>query len=327
MDEICVFAPASVGNIGPGFDVLGMALSGMGDILFLRRSASPEIVIEEIRGDGGQLPYQADENTAGIAAKAVLDHLNIKEGVSLRLQKAIPGSGLGSSAASAVAGAYGTNRLFGGPLTKEALIPMAAIAESKVSGALFFDNIGPSMIGGITWSHPQTKEVVSLGWMDHAVIVIATPDFPLLTRDARSRLPSSVPMADFVSNMAYAAMMSWAVAKQDVIRFGRSIQDRVAEPARASLIKGFGEVKRAALSAGALGCSISGAGASMFAVVEGLTQGEAVADAMKAAFGRHDVLAQVCITRIDQAGARLVADDEHPLDAEGTAGLKADGGC
>ncbi len=307
MSELRVFAPASVGNIGPAFDILGMALAEMGDTLHFRRSSKAGIQIEKISGDGGLLPLKAEENTAGIAAQAVLDQLKVREGLVMTIDKAIPGSGLGSSAASAVAGAFGVNLLFEGGLSKLALLPLAAVAESKVSGALFFDNIGPSMMGGITWSHPQTKEVVPLGWIEGAVIVIATPDFPLLTREARTVLPQSIPMPDFISNMAYAAMISWAVAKGDVARFGRSINDRVAEPARSKLIKGFDDVKQAAMSSGALGCSISGAGASVFAVSDDLGKGAKIGEAMKAAFEKNKVNAKLRVTRMDKEGARLVA--------------------
>lgn len=306
MDAVRVFAPASVGNVGPGFDVLGMALSGMGDTLSINRSKNAGIVIEQITGDGGKLPIDPKENTAGIAVQAVLDQLKIKAGVILNLHKEIPGSGLGSSAASAVAGAYATNLLFGEPLTKTELLPLAAIAESKVSGALFFDNIGPSMMGGVTWSHPETKAVKPLGSIDQAVIIVATPDFPVLTREARQVLPKSVPMSDFISNIAYASMIAWSVAKNDVIHFGQSIQDRMAETARKSLIKGFDEVKAAALSAGALGCSISGAGATVFAVSNNQKRGKTIAAAMQAAFAHNNVKAQVRVTSMDCDGARVI---------------------
>jgi len=306
MDKVRVFAPASVGNVGPGFDVLGMALSGMGDTLSIQRSKKPGIVISQITGDEGKLPLDPKENTASIAVQAVLDHLEIKEGVVFSLHKAIPGSGLGSSAASAVAGAYAANLLFGEPLSKTELLPLAAVAESKVSGALFFDNIGPSMMGGVTWSHPETKAVRPLGAIESAVIIVVTPDFPILTREARQLLPKTIPMSDFISNMAYASMISWAVAKNDVVHFGQSIQDRVAEPARTPLIKGFNEVKAAALSAGALGCSISGAGATVFAVSDKWKKGEDISEAMLTAFSHQGVKAEVNISKMDCVGAREI---------------------
>lgn len=306
MKSVRVFAPASVGNIGPGFDVLGMALSGMGDTVTATRRHEPGISITEITGDRGRLSYKADENTAGISAQAVLDHLSCKEGVTLSLHKGVPGTGLGSSAASAVAAAYAVNLLFGEKLSKAELVPLAAVAESQVSRGFFLDNIGPSMMGGITWNNPFTKEVVSLGRIEKAIIVIAIPDFPLLTKESRRVLPGMIPMEHFISNMAYSSMIAWAVAKKDVVRFGRSIQDRIAEPARAPLIKGFEDVKKSALAAGALGCSISGAGASIFAVSEDAKKAEKIGKAMEKAFRGHQVIAEIRTTQMDRLGARMV---------------------
>ncbi|MFY9268873.1 MAG: homoserine kinase [Candidatus Manganitrophaceae bacterium] len=306
MKSVRVFAPASVGNIGPGFDLLGMALAGIGDTVAATRKSEPGVLIVEITGDGGKLSRKADENTAGIAARAVLDRLRCREGVGLTLHKGVPGTGLGSSAASAVAAAYAVNLLFGEKLSKAELIPLAAVAEAKVSKGFFLDNIGPSMMGGVTWNNPFTKEVVPLGRIEKAVIIVATPDFPLLTKESRKVLPRMIPMEHFISNMAYASMIAWAVAKKDLVRFGRSIQDLVAEPVRAPLIQGFDDVKKEALAAGALGCSISGAGASIFAVVDDLKKAEKIAKAMEKGFARHRVGSQVRITQMDRLGARMV---------------------
>jgi len=305
-ERVCVFAPASVGNIGPGFDVLGMALAQMGDTLSARRKASPGVRILKMTGNVEKLPKEADENTAGIAAQAVLDHLKIKTGVALSLHKNIPGTGLGSSAASAVAGAYATNLLFGAPLSKADLVPLAGVAEEKVSGALFLDNIGPALMGGITWNNPFTKEVLLLGAIESAVIVIVTPDFRLLTKASRTALPKTVPMSDVVSNLTYASMIAWAAAKGDARRFGAAIIDRIAEPARAPLIPGFAEAKQNALSAGAFGCGISGAGASVFAVSDEKSTGHEIGEAMRLGFEHCGIKAKICVTKIDQKGARAI---------------------
>lgn len=306
MDTVSVFAPASTGNIGPGFDLLGMALTGMGDTVTASRCADSGVRMEAITGDGGKLPREVEKNTACIAAQAVLAHLGCGDGVMLTLEKNIPGTGLGSSAASAVAAACAVNLLFGQKLTKAQLIPLAAIAESRVSGGFFLDNIGPSMVGGITWNNPFTQEVVQLGLLTTAVIVVAIPNAPLLTKDSRRVLPDMVSMEQFVFNMAQASMMSWAAAIGDVKRFGCAILDRVAEPVRATLIPGFQAAKAAALSAGAFGCSISGAGASVFAVTDNLDDGQKIAVAMRAGLAREGVLSQVRVTQIDPMGARAV---------------------
>ncbi|MEK7703261.1 MAG: homoserine kinase [Nitrospirota bacterium] len=310
MMQVRVFAPASIGNIGPGFDLLGMAIAGMGDIVTAKKSRKPGVTISKITSEKGAivgtLPMDADKNTAGISAAAVLSELNVKEGVTLTLHKGVFGTGLGSSAASAVAAAFAVNFLFGNGLSRQELILLAGVAESKVSGGFFLDNIGPSMMGGVTWNNPFTKEVVPLGVIEKAIVVIATPDFPLLTRESRKALPAVIPMKTFISNMAYASMMAWAVAKKDVERFGRSIQDLVAEPSRAPLIKGFDAAKQAALDTGALGCSIAGAGATIFAITNNRRKAAKIGEAMKAAFYSHQVAATIRITTIDKKGARGV---------------------
>ncbi len=300
-----VFAPASVGNIGPGFDVLGMALSGMGDTVTATRLPDRGVVIAKITGDK-TLSYEADKNTAGIVANVVLTHCQAPFGVSLVLHKGVPGSGLGSSAASAVAAAYAVSRLFSKRLSKQELIPLAATAEEAVSGGYFLDNIAASMMGGIVWNHPETKEVIRLGHLESAVIVLAIPSFRLLTKEARKVLPQEVPLPYFVANMASASMMAWSVARKDLKRFGQSIHDRVVEPARAPLIQGFYAVQEAAYAAGALGCSISGAGATVFAVAQSKERGFAIGHAMQKAFGKNNVTSVIRMTGIDPYGVRIV---------------------
>jgi homoserine kinase len=304
--KVTVFAPASIGNIGPGFDVLGMALAGIGDEVVASRIPERKVVIREILGDAGKLPREAERNTAGIAALSLLDRLEAREGVELSLKKGVPGTGLGSSAASAVAASFAVNLLFGERLKKEELIPLAAQAESSVSGGYFLDNVGPSMMGGITWNHPFSRTVIQLGRLPRAVVVVATPDFPLLTKESRKVLPKEVPIEVFIFNLAQASLMTWAAAKGNLELFGRSIIDRMAEPARAPLITGFADVKAAAIEAGALGCSISGAGASVFAVTGNLGKGERIGVAMEKAFRDHGASAKITVTRIDRWGARKV---------------------
>lgn len=306
MKSVAVFAPASVGNIGPGFDLLGMALANMGDTVVAIQSCQPGVVIDKITGDEGRLSYKADENTAGIAAHTVLEYLKIRQGIVLTLHKGVPGTGLGSSAASAVAASYAVNALFSGGLSKLELIPLAAVAESKVSGGFFLDNIGPSMMGGVTWNNPFTKEVVRLGVISKSVVIVAIPDFMLFTKESRRVLPTAIPMEQFISNMAYASMMAWSVAMNNAKQFGKSIQDRVVEPARAPLIHGFDDVKKVAIEAGALGCSISGAGASIFAVTDTGGNAEKIGCAMAAGFKKNGVACQIKVTRMDRYGARRV---------------------
>ncbi len=305
-DTVTVFAPASTGNIGPGFDVLGMALAGLGDTVHARRIPERKVVIREIRGDSGKLPTDARKNTAGIAASKVLKLLKADAGVELILEKNIPGNGLGSSAASAIAGGFAVNALFGSPLSKANLLLPCAAAEALVSGGYFLDNAAASLFGGVNVTNPETREVISLGGLAGAVIVVATPRYQLLTARSRKVVPKRVPLASMIANCARACAIVAGVAKQDVGLFGRSIVDVVVEPARAPLIPGFAAVKRAALKAGALGCSISGAGSSVFAVTMDRETGGRIGDAMKKAFARARLDSVITVTTIDPDGARVV---------------------
>jgi len=308
MDYVKVFAPASVGNIGPGFDVLGMAIERLGDVVEARRIPRRTVRISEVTGDDGRLPRRAAFNTAGIAALAVLRLLKPSGGVELKIHKGIPGSGLGSSAASAVAGGFAVNQLYGAKLSRTDLVLPCAIAESKVSGGVFLDNIGASLMGGVVITHPSAKTVLPLGYIPNVMIVVATPDYRLLTKKARKILPKKIGLEQAVSNMSYACTLVAAISRRDAKMFGCAIQDGMIEPVRAGLIPGFGEVKKAALRRGALGCSISGAGASVFAVTDSPELAPGIGEAMRKAFGRHGLDSIITITRMDRQGARVMHD-------------------
>jgi homoserine kinase len=283
-----------------------MALAGLGDTIHARKIPQRRVVIRAIRGDGGTLPTNARNNTAGIAAANVLKLLKADAGVELVLEKNIPGNGLGSSAASAIAGGFAVNALFGSPLAKSDLLLPCAAAEASVSGGYFLDNAAASLFGGINVTNPDTRDVTSLGGLEGAIIVVATPRYPLLTARSRKVLPKRVPLAAMIANCSRACAIVAAVATRDATLFGRSIVDVVVEPARAPLIPGFVSVKRAALKAGALGCSISGAGSSVFAVTTDKSVGERIGTVMRQAFARAGLESVITVTTIDPTGARTI---------------------
>jgi homoserine kinase len=306
MNEIKVFAPASVGNIGPGFDTLGMAVKKIGDTIWAKKNNMKRVQILEISGDLGKLPLSADKNTAGIAAKKVLKRLGIREGIDLRVHKNIPGNGLGSSAASAVGGAVAANILFGSRLSQEELLQISTEAESFVSGGTFMDNIGASLYGGIILARPAEKKVIKIGVLNRLTLILATPDFPLMTKKARKILPKKIEMSRWIQNMSNSCAMVLGVCRKDPILFGTAISDVVIEPVRARLIPGFYEVKRAALANGALGCSISGAGSTLFAVTDQENLGDAIGQSMMKSFLKKGVESVITISKIDGLGARKV---------------------
>lgn len=306
MEWIKVFSPATIGNIGPGFDVLGLAIKGLGDIVEARK-ISRGIKISSIKSPM-KLSKDPNKNTAGIAAKEVLKILKVKGGVELKLEKGLPsGSGLGSSAASAAAAAYAVNYLYGNKLKKEDLILPATNAEAVVSGGFFADNTAPALLGGATLTRSYVPfDVIKIGFIKKLKIIVITPKIVVLTRVARAILPKKIYMKDFVSNMANACLISAAFAKNNYGLFARSLNDVVIEPIRSRLIKGFYEVKKAAIKAGADGMTISGAGPSVFAITDDSKKAEKIKQAMKKTFKEFGVETSSIITVIDKEGAKIV---------------------
>ncbi len=306
MKSVTVFAPASIGNIGPGFDVLGLAITSLGDHVEARRIPSG-VRIVEITGLSDSIPYEPESNSAGLAAKEVLALLNVREGVELCIHKSVPSAaGLGSSAASAAGAAFAVNELFQGGLTPNDLIYPATLAEAAVSGGFFADNTAPALLGGATLTRcREPLDVIKLGSIRDLLIVVATPAFELPTKKSRAVLPDYIPLPSFVENMANSCLMVAAFTTGDINLFGRCVNDTVIEPVRAHLIPGFYDVKNAALEAGAFGCSISGGGPSVFAVTDNMSRAHLIGEAMTKAFRDCGVESTMCIAKMETNGARV----------------------
>jgi homoserine kinase len=309
--RVTAFAPGGVGNIGPGLDILGLALDGPGDRVRAEWSASPGIQI--LDPGHRELSRDPNQHTAGLAASAVIDRAGISlhspRGIALTVHKGLPLSGgQGGSAASAVAGAFAVNALLGEPLDRRALIAACLAAEEKVSGR-HADNIAPSLLGGIVLIRSlDPPDVVQLPVPPELCVVLVRPDQRLRTAEARAVLPSDISRAVALHQAAQVGAIIAALACGDYALLGRAIDDRIAEPARAALLPGFREAKAAALEAGALGCSISGSGPSAFALVRGRTAGAEVGRAMAAAYAACNQSTEVRVAGIDREGARLVPD-------------------
>ena len=304
-----VFAPASIANLGPGFDVLGVALEGLGDVIDARRSETPGVAITGISGEAGTIPQDPAKNCAGRSAESVLRLLKGKAakvaGIEMRLHKGLPqGSGLGSSAASAVGGAVAAHLLYGSPLGSNVLLEAALEGETLASGGRHADNLAASLLGGFTIvrSH-DPLDVIRLEIPSAIRFVVVLPAMEIETRYARTLIPAVVPLQDAVANWANVAALVAAVARGDAADMGRAVADRIIEPVRSKLIPGFAEVKKSALDAGAHGCSISGAGPAMFAIASA-ANAERVALAMHAAFQRHGLATRHHVCPPDNRGAR-----------------------
>lgn len=310
------FAPGGVGNIGPGLDILGLALDGPGDTVQVEWTDTPGI---RIRDPGHpDLPRNPARHTAGLAAQAVLDRAGDercrKRGIDLTVRKGLPLSGgQGGSAASAVASAVAVNTLLGSPLNRFDLLGAALDAEEGVSGR-HADNIAPALLGGIVLVRSlDPLDLVELPIPEELRVVLARPHQQLRTAEARRVLPARVSRATALHQAAQVGAMVAALASGDYALLGRAIDDRIAEPVRHGLLPGFREAKRAALNAGALGSSISGSGPTAFALVCGSDSGERVAAAMSAAYTACGHRSDVRVARIDREGARIVNGAEEDV--------------
>ena len=307
--EVRVFAPATVANVACGFDVLGFAIEAPGDEVVARHSDKPGLRITKITGDGGKLPRDADKNTAGVAALDLLRHLGMSDrGIELEIHKKMPfGSGLGSSAASAVAGVYAINKLIGEPLAKKQLLPFAMQGEASADGAWHADNVGPSLLGGIIFIRSnQELDISQLPVPENLYATVVHPDIEILTKTAREILPTEIPMVNATQQIGNLGGLICGLIQEDYAMIGRSIHDVIAEPRRQKLIPEFYNAKRAAMAQGALGFSISGAGPSVFALCEGEEIAQRSGEAISRVFDAINLGNQCYVSRINMEGVHVI---------------------
>ncbi|MGB0588846.1 MAG: homoserine kinase [Myxococcota bacterium] len=312
--RITASAAASVSNLGPGYDVLGLCLESPRDRVTVERTDSGVVELVEVSGDGGRLPRVAEENCASIAAQRVLEQFGPPgAGVRLWLEKGLPlGSGLGSSGASAVAAALATSALVSPETPRELLLSACREGERHATGSPHPDNVAPSLLGGLvacvprpTTEDTEAIEVVQLPIVDGLWIAAVKPDVEVRTADARAALPTHIPMADVVANLGAMASLVAGLATGDLAQVGRALTDRIATPYRRGLIPGYDAVVTAAVEAGAVGAGISGSGPTVFALVDGAEAAVHVAEVMVRAFGREGHAAMTVLGAVDPVGARI----------------------
>lgn len=312
--EARAFAPASIGNIGVGFDLLGHAIEGPRDVAIVRRIDAPEVRIVAIRGDVAgvdSLPLEAERNTAGRALIALREALGLDYGFEVELEKGIPlGSGLGGSAASCVAALVAANAVIGAdgkraPLSRDALYPFALQGEAVASGSLHGDNVAPMLLGGVVLAtHDRMIPLPAPDWL---FCVVVHPDQVLETRRARAALSEPYPLSQFVEQSAHLALFLIGLQRGDMQLIRDGLNDTLVEPRRSALIPGFADVKHAALAHDALGASISGAGPSVFAWFGSKEKAEAAAPAMRAAFVAAGYDARAYVSPVAAKRAEVLA--------------------
>lgn len=305
-----VFAPATIANIGPGFDVLGLALSEPGDFLEIELRDTPGVEIVEITGDHGRLSRLAAKNVASRAAADVMRRAGSAKGLRLWLHKQMPlASGLGSSGASSAAGAVAANEILGRPLSTREVVLSAMEGECAASGTPHADNVAPSVMGGFVLVRSyEPFELVALPVPDGLRVAVVHPHCHVSTADARRLVNErTYPLDVVVRNTGNVAALVAALYRGDLPLLGRSIDDRIIEPLRATLIPGFDAVKSAAFSAGALGCSIAGSGPSVFAFSDDDAGAQRIGAAMQAAFKSAAHLdSDLFCGKVSTEGARVV---------------------
>ena len=311
------FAPATVANVAVGFDVLGFAVEAVGDRVTLKTTEQPSVILREVTDASGapygpEIPLDPARNTATVGLAALLEELKLGFGFEVSVSKGIAlGSGMGGSAASAVASLVAANSLLERPLDASALMPFALLGEQAASGAIHPDNVTPSLLGGLTLiTSPDPFRCVRLPVPRGILTVLVHPHVRVETRGARKMLRAEVPLADLVRQTAAIAGFVAGCYTNDLELIRESLHDHVVEAQRAQLIPGFASVKVAAMEAGALGASISGSGPSVFAWAASPETAERVRLSMLRAFKEHAALeADSWVSPVSELGARIIGEE------------------
>jgi homoserine kinase len=310
MEEIKVFAPATIANVACGYDVLGFALYDIGDTLVIKKTTSPKWNIVNGKGCEG-LPTEPAKNVIGVAVNALFNAYDkkIDFGFTFEVSKNIkPGSGLGSSASSSCAAVFGVNQLLGCPFDTKELIAFAMEGERAATGTAHADNVAPCLFGGFTLIrsyHPL--DIVTLEYPKALYATLVHPQIEVKTTDSKKIIKKEIPLKDAITQWGNLGGLIAGLAKSDYDLISRSLKDVIAEPARAVLIPNFYEAKEAALNAGALGSSISGSGPSIFALTQSKKQATSIVAEFDRIYQAHGIKANTYISKVNAYGTTVVS--------------------
>tara|TARA_X000000950_G_scaffold155693_1_gene190819 strand:+ start:2412 stop:3344 length:933 start_codon:yes stop_codon:yes gene_type:complete len=309
MKNCSVFAPATVANVGSGFDVLGFALCDIGDVVQVRESSTPGLVIDSIIG-ADNIPLEPEKNVCTVAAQALLNSLEKKPsyGYSFSITKKVAaGSGLGSSASSSAAAVVALNELLGSPFSRHELIPFAMKGEALASGTEHADNVAPSILGGFTLVQSyEPLRVVNLHYPEDLVATIVHPHVEVKTADSKRILRQNIPLKTAITQWANVGGLVAGLAQEDFELIGHSLQDVVAEPTRSMLIPMYEQVKILSKELGALGCSISGSGPSIFMFSDAMNIAQSLAESLKDLYMDNLISCDVYLSKINRMGCQVI---------------------
>jgi len=307
MNEIKIFSPATVANVSCGFDVLGFCLDSVGDDMIIRKTEKKGIYITKI--EGFDLPYEADLNVAGVSALAMYEAIDVDFGFEIEIYKNIkPGSGIGSSAASAVGSVFGMNELLGRPFNKTQLTGFAIKGEALASKCEHADNLAPALFGGFTLVKSISPlQILEIPSPDDLYATIIHPQIEIKTSESRAILPKKIALSDAITQWANFGSLIHALHTSDYDLIKESLHDVVVEPHRSKLIPHFNAVKKAAITAGALGCGISGSGPSIFTLSNSLETSNNVKDAIKNVYSKTGIAFEIHVSKINTEGVKIIS--------------------
>ena len=306
MNEIKIFSPATVANVACGFDVLGFCLDSVGDDMVIRKTDKKGIHITKI--NNFDLPYEAELNVAGVSALAMYDAIDVNFGFEIEIYKNIkPGSGIGSSAASAVGSVFGMNELLGKPFNKIQLTEFAIKGEALASKCEHADNLAPALFGGFTLVKSIAPlQILEIPSPDDLYATIIHPQIEIKTSESRAILPKEVPLSDAIAQSANLGSLVHALHTNDYKLISNSLHDVIVEPYRSQLIPHFNEVKLAVLKAGALGTGISGSGPSIFSLSKGEETANKVKDAIEKVYSKTGIDFEIHVSKINVKGVKII---------------------
>ena len=306
MNELRIFAPATIANVSCGFDVLGLCLDTVGDEMVIRKTDEKGIKISKLVGQ--DLPVETEKNVAGVAGMAMLNKLHISHGFEIEIYKNIKaGSGIGSSAASSAGTVWAMNELLGKPFSAKELVPFAMQGEKLASGTAHADNVAPALLGGFTLVRSyKPLDIIKIPTPDELYATIIHPQIEVKTSDSRSVLKENITLKKSIIQTGNLGGLISGLYTSDYNLIGRSLHDEIVEPLRSILIPGFNEVKENAIECGALGAGISGSGPSIFALSKGEKMAENVAYVMSETFKKLNIDYDVHVSKINTNGCRII---------------------
>jgi homoserine kinase len=306
MNEIKIFCPATIANISCGFDVLGLCLETVGDEMIIRKSDVKGIKITKIVGE--DLPLETSKNVAGVAALALLDAIDYKFGFEIEIYKNIkPGSGIGSSAASAAGAVFGINELLGKPFTRKELVEFAMKGEAIASGSEHADNVAPAILGGITLVRSSAPlDIIKIESPSELFATVIHPQIELKTSEMRAVLQPMIPLKSAILQWGNLGGLIAGFYTSDYELIGRSLHDEIVEPLRGPFIPKFDVIKKTALENGALGSGISGSGPSIFALSKGIETANRIAKAMFVVYEEMNMPFEIHVSKVNPEGVKII---------------------